>query len=169
MAAKLIRKISPRTVAGDKLEQRLDVKDAPKEVVLYDVYGIAGKTKTGHTDKGDWLAFKGEFEAVTPDGEIFRSGVVHLQAPFEDMLLSALMQAKEADENATVQFAVRVAIVPPAKGKPSMTGYEYQVTPLVEARDSAPMLSLREQAEQAVKALAAPSPVADITSAKKAK
>lgn len=162
MSAKLLRKISPATVAEAKL-QRLDIPGAPKEVVLYDVYGIAGKTKQGRTDKGDWLAFKGEFEALTPEGEIFRSGTLHLQQPMEDMLLSALMTSQEQQEGSTVQFAVRVSLVAPKKGKPSMTGYEYSVQPLVEARDSAPMLSLREQAQNAVKALTAP--VADIKQA----
>lgn len=155
MPAKLLRKISPATVAEAKL-QRLDLPGSPSEVVLYDAYGIAGKTKQGRTDKGDWLAFKGEFEAITPEGEVFRSGTIHLQQPMEDMLLSALMTAQEVQEGSTVQFAVRVSLVPPKKGKPSMTGYEYRITPLVEARDAAPMLSLREQAQAALKQLAAP-------------
>lgn len=163
MSAKLVRKITPSTICVDEL-QRMDVPGAPAEKILYDVYGMAHKTKTGSTDYGEWIAFKGDFEAITPDGEIFRSGTVHVQEPFQEMLLSALQNAKQADENGSIQFAARVSIVPPRKGKPSATGYEYRVTPLVEAADSSPMLSLREKAQQAAKSLPAPDKVTHIAS-----
>lgn len=158
MTAKLVKKISPATIAKEKLV-RLDVDGASKEVVLYDVYGVIAKTKSGTTDKGEWISFVGDVEAVTPDGEIFRAPRVFLAQPMEDMLFSALMQAKEADEGATIQFAARVSIVKPTPGKPSMTGYEYRVTPLVQAEDSNPMKALRDQAKQAVLALSAPKVV----------
>ncbi len=167
MSAKLIRKISPAAVNPEALI-RMDIPGAPSEKTLYDIYGVAHKTKTGHTDYGDWTAFKGEFEAITPDGEIFRSGTCHLQEPFQEMLLAALSDAQSSNENGegTVQFACRVSIVAPRKGKASSTGYEYRVTPLVEARDSSVMLSLREQAQKA--ALALPAPVTNIDTKKKA-
>ena len=155
MSAKLLKKISPATVCKDKLK-RLDVEGAPKEVVLYDVYGIVAKVKSGSTSMGEFVAFVGEIEATTPDGEVFKSPKVFLAQPLEDMLFTSLMQAHEADPGATVQFAARVSIVPPTPGKASATGYEYRVVPLVEAQDSNPMKSLREQAVAALKQLSAP-------------
>ena len=154
--AKLLRKISPATVAVEKLI-RLDTPGAAPEVVLYDVFGIITKTKNGHTDKGDWIAFVGDIEAITPEGEVFRAPRVFLAQPMEDMLFTALMTAQEQDAGATVQFAARVSIVKPTPGKPSMTGYEYRVTPLVQAEDTNPMKTLREQATAAVKLLSAPA------------
>lgn len=142
--AKLLRKISPATVCGTvNPDMPSPIKEARN---LYDLFGIAVKTKTGHTDKGDWLSFIGEFEAVTPDGEIFAAPRCFVPQPFEDMLFAQLAQAQEADPKATVQFAVRVAIVPPRKGKPSAVGYEYTVTPLVDSRETSPLALLKEQA-----------------------
>lgn len=166
MAANLLKKISPATVAANKLT-RLDVDGAPSEVVLYDVYGIIAKTKNGRTDKGDWVAFVGDIEAVTPEGEVYRSPKVFLAQPMEDMLFTALMTAQEADPGATIRFAARVSIVAPAKGKPSLTGYEYRVSPLVAAEDSNPMQSLRAQAQDAVKLLAAPTATETASKSKK--
>lgn len=156
MSATLLRKISPATVYGEL--QRLDIPGAPEEVTLYNVYGIANKVRTGHTDKGDWVSFKGQFEAMKPDGELFMSGQVFLPQPFEDMLFSQLTQAQQQDEKASVQFAVRVFCVAPKKGKPSATGYEYRCEPLIESSETSPILSLREQVQAKMKALAPPAP-----------
>lgn len=149
MPAKLIRRISPSDIAKEKLT-RLDIPGAPAEVVLYDIYGIVNKIRVGDNGKGQWTQFKGELEAVTPEGEIFASGSCFLPQPFEDMLLSQLMQAQEKDDGATVSFAARISLVAPKKGKPSATGYEYRVMPLVDVRESSPLLTLREQAKAAL-------------------
>ncbi len=160
IAAKLLRKISPATVY-DTLP-RLDIPGAPTEKVLYDVYGMTNGVKSGSTEKGDWLSFKGQFEAVTPDGELFASGQVFLPQPFEDMLYSQLKDAQGADDKASVQFAVRVFIVAPKKGKPSAVGYEYRCQPLIDAQESSPIAALRNQVKTATLALAAPAPAAEI-------
>lgn len=158
MANKLLRKISPASVLNETGASipRLDQKDSPLEFALYNVYGIASKLRTGITDKGPWTSFKGQFEAVTPDGEIFISGQVFLPQPFEDMLMSSLQQAQQQDDKASVQFAVRVFCVPPQKGKPSSTGYEYRCESLIESQESSPLADLRAKVAERVKALAAP-------------
>lgn len=167
MSAQILKKISSRTVAGDKLV-RLDVKDSPEEVVLFDAYGVIQGTKVGTTDKGDWLAFVGDIEAVTPDGAIYRSPRVFVPQPYQDMLFSALMSAKEADETGSVQFAVRVSIVKPAPGKVSAVGYEYRATPLVSAEDTSPMKAIRDQAKSALLALSAPKTEGNVAKLKSA-
>lgn len=152
---KLLRKISPKTVCPDAL-RRLDASDSPKEVMLYDVYGVTNKIRTGSSDKGEWIQFKGQFEAVTEAGEIFASGACFLPQPFEDMLYGQLQQAQEADAKSTVQFACRVTIVPPAPGKPSATGYEFRCMPLVESAETSPVAALRAHVMEQRKALSAP-------------
>lgn len=149
MTATLLRKISPATVFPEGLP-RLDVEKAPKEFHLYNVYGIASGTKSGTTDKGEWLSFKGQFEAVKEDGQIYASAQVFLPQPFEDMLLAQLVRAQEADEKASVQFAVRVYLVPPKAGKPSSTGYEYRCEPLIEAAETSPLSALRNQVRERI-------------------
>jgi hypothetical protein len=83
MASQLLKKISPATVCPNLLK-RLDVDGAPKEVILYDVFGITNSFKTGTSDKGSWLQFKGQFEAITTDGEVFGAGGLFIAQPFEE-------------------------------------------------------------------------------------
>lgn len=152
---KLVRKISPATVCPNSL-QRLDVAGAPSEVVLYDVYGIASSFQLGTTDKGDFIKFRGQFEAVTPDGDIVSSGAVFLQQPYEDMLFGMMEGIKAQDPNGVVQFGCRVSIVPPAKGKVSSTGYEYQCAALLESSES-PLETVRALVNKSRELLALPS------------
>jgi hypothetical protein len=150
----LLRKISPATVCPDLLK-RLDVDGAPAEVVLYDIYGMTNKVKSGSSEKGEWTQFRGEFEAVTPDGEVFVAGGCFLPEPIQSMLHSQMSQAQVEDKNASVKFAVRVSIVKPAKGKPSVTGYEYRVKPIIESNEESPLKALREAVAEKRKQLTA--------------
>lgn len=152
----LLRRISPATVAPDLLK-RLDAEGAPKEVHLYDVYGVTGKIKEGKSQFGEWRSFRGTFEAAKSDGEIFASNQVFLPQPYEDLLYTLLMKTQETDEKASIEFAVRVSIVPPTPGKASSTGYEYRCIPIIDDRTSSPLLSLREKVQAATKQLAAPA------------
>jgi hypothetical protein len=152
VAAQLVKKITPAIISGGQVNPDMPSPiSSPRD--LYDLFGIAVKTRTGHTDKGDWLQFVGDFEAITPDGEIFRAPRCHIPQPFEDMLYTQLMQVQATDPKASVQFAVRVSVVPPVKGKPSAVGYEYRVTPLVESRDTNPLQLLKETAYKSHPAL----------------
>jgi hypothetical protein len=155
MSATLLRKISPAAIFAQGLP-RLDQPGSPKEFQLYNLYGMANGTKQGHTDKGDWLAFRGQFEAMTEGGELYNSGQCFVPQPFEDMLYSQLQESQSKDEKASVQFALRVYLVAPKPGKPSATGYEYRCEPLIEAAPSSPMLMLRETVLQKSKLLAPP-------------
>jgi len=160
---KLLRKLSPATVCPELLK-RLDAPGAPSEVVLYDVYGIANNFEIGSTDKGNFVKFKGQFEARTTDGEVYVSGAVFLQQPYEDMLFGQLEGIKGQDPNGSVQFGCRVSIVPPAKGKVSSTGYEYRCTPLLQSAES-PLDSVRALVSKASEALALPATTSKVKSA----
>ena len=172
-AAKLLKKITPATVVGET-GSALN-PDAPKPIpterVIFDLYGLAVKTRTGSTNLGPWVQFVGEFEAVTPDGEVFASARCHIPQPFEDMLYAQLAQVQapgpngEDNSKASVRFAVRLSIVPPAKGKPSASGYEYRIQPLLEPETDSPIANLRAE----VKRLALPNPSPAAESNKKHK
>lgn len=165
MSSTLIRKITPATVCGDLLKgpdgnfRRLDVPGAPDEIPLYDVYGIvAGVKQSKPGSEREWIGFKGEFEAVRCDtGQVFNSGVVFVHPPLTDMIFGRLMKAKEEDENATVQFAIRTVLVKPTPGKVSATGYEFRVVSLMEANEVSPLRALREAAKAELLKLAAPT------------
>lgn len=164
-AAKLLRKITPSTVTSELGVNLLALQRPVPAQVLYDLFGVVARTKQGQTDKGPWLAFLGEFEAVTPDGEIFLSGKTHIPV-LEDMLYSTLMQAQAKDPKATVQIALRIGLKPAPTTKPSATGYEFDVQSLVPAATNSAITALKQLASQHAAAL--PAPAAGVSKDQKA-
>lgn len=155
--AQLLKKLTAATVCEDSGGVNPDMPQPIKAARdLFDLFGVAFKFRTGSNDKGEWCQFIGQFEAVTPDGMIYAAPRCHVPQPFEDMLFSQLQAAQQSDSKASVQFAVRVSIVPPQKGKPSMVGYEYRVKPLVETEAENPLALLREAAYKNTPRLEAP-------------
>lgn len=153
--AKFLRKISPKTVMD---EVGVDLMNLPRPVqarVLYDLFGSTNRVKQGQTDKGPWVAFLGEFQAVTPDGEIFDSGKAHIPV-MEDILFMALAKAQEEDAKSTVNVALRIAIKPAPAGKPSATGYEFDVQSILPAKQSNTIAMLKQQAAAHAGLLPAP-------------
>lgn len=145
--AKFLKKITPATVTK---EVGIDLLSLPRPVearVLYDLYGIISRYKTGNSTLGAWLRFTGQFEAVTPDGEVFSSSGAHIPV-LEDLLHSQLLMAQQADPKATLQVAIRVGIKAAPKGKPSATGYEFDVQPLMQSSENNPVALLRAQVEK---------------------
>jgi hypothetical protein len=143
----VVKKIAPKTVTDGKLVP----VQVPRD--LFDVFGVTTKIKIRNTVNATWFEFIGEFEALTAGGDVYRSRRCQLPPPFEEELFSQLMNAQYKDPKASVEFAVRVSVVPPVKGKPSAVGYEYRVTPLVESRDTNPLALLKETAYKSHPAL----------------
>lgn len=157
---KFLKKITPKTITdeiGVKMADREWVATQLKApLALYDLFGVISNTKTGHTDKGDWVAFVGRFKAVAPNGQEFDSGKAHIPV-LEDVIYSTLAEAQEGGQKATIRVAVRIGIKPAPKDKPSATGYEYWAERLVDLKgDDDPIAMLRAEAGQ--RALAAPKP-----------
>lgn len=126
-----LKKITPKTMCDDVLgielaDRKWVETSLTSPLALYDLLGVISKSKTGHTDKGDWTAFVGRFHACDPNtGEVTaESGKAHIPV-LEDLVYSTLVQAQEADPKAQIHIAIRIGIKPAAKGKPSQTGYEY--------------------------------------------
>lgn len=161
----------------EKLELGADANEHKKKlderIAKYAVcYRLGGRVNKSRPTKGrgdkEGVQFKGEFQARMADalgGQWFYSGRAHLPAFFEEMLYAQLIAEQEGDPKATVEFLVDIGAKPPAEGKPSITGYEWTVTPVVEvARQSDPLADLFARAGMQP-ALAAPTaPVADPTS-----
>lgn len=157
-AIPFLKKITPRSVT-DALKFDLLNQNRPVPAKhLYDLFGVINgyKQKADEkSEKGVWTQFKGQFRAVTPpdaDGvvQMFESGATHIPV-LEDMILSTFQTAKATDDRAQIHVALRVSIVPAAPGKPSMTGYEYDVQRLLPAEDTAedPIVRLMQAAAKA--------------------
>lgn len=154
-AAKMLRKITPSTVTTEVGINLMQLQRPVQPQALYDLFGVVARTKQGQTDKGPWLAFLGEFEAVTPDGEIFQSGKTHIPV-LEDLLYASLMQAQEKDPKATLQIAIRVGIKTAPANKPSATGYEFEVQNLIPAATNNTIMALKQLAAKTSATLPAP-------------
>lgn len=158
-----LRKISPKTVCtelGVNLLTIGNTRPVPSQLLYY-LYGITGKIKTGQTDKGEWMAFLGRFRAVSPDKtRVFESGTAFVPV-LEDMIYSSMLQAQDpstgGDDKAQITFAVAIGIKPAPADKPSATGYEYDVQRLIEQTAEGDPLTLLETEVTGRLALAGPA------------
>lgn len=161
-----LRKLTPSTVTEAmgidlmKLREIDGGRVKPRE--LYQLFGIVNRFKQGTTDKGPWVKFLGRFKAVTPpdaNGEvkIFESGAAHVPV-MEDILFGAIEEARAGNPGkpVVVEIALRISIKTAPDGKPSATGYEFDVQPLVQRTPTAddPLEKLMAEA----RALALPAP-----------
>lgn len=146
-------------------KQALDVLIAKYRAV----YALGGQiTDTKATKgKGDepGVRFVGKFKAlVNPlfGGAWFVSGRCHVPKFFEEILFTEFVNARKSaqgsDQTPTLEFLIGVGLKPPMPGKPSITGYEWTVEPLVDmsAADDPVDLLFSRAKERA--ALAAPAP-----------
>ncbi len=136
----LLRKISTKTVLGDRPERPKD----KKTVALYSVFGIANGCQTGHSDYGDWIKLKGSFEAVRiGDGVVAQSGACILPEPVNSMIAANLMATDDEGKRTTqsVQFSFEIGV----KRTETAIGYEYVTRPLVESGGADPLAALRDQ------------------------
>lgn len=156
--APFLRKITTKTVTdaayGDGFLAKIGASRPVAARTLFDLFGQISRTKLGHTDKGDYIQFKGRFQAVTPDGEVFDSGAAHIPV-LEDMLFTALTDAQASNPKAQLEIAIRIGIKPAPEGKPSATGYEFVVTKLLQDSDASDPIA-RLRSEVAAAALPAP-------------
>lgn len=133
----------------------------PREIAK--IFGSARQFAVGTTTYGDFVKFKGDFEAINmATGETFRSNSLLVPQILENMLVQALLDAgaragktktaKDAEvqgdpATAPVEFAVIVGVRPAGSkdgAAPAGTGYEFTLKPLVELRDSDPLAHLRQ-------------------------
>jgi hypothetical protein len=131
--AKIIKKISTKTVFGDVVLADLPEKES-KELIR--VVGIATGTQVGMSTYGEWTALKGSFQAINLDtGEEYRSNKCFVPDTITDGVAVALAQ----DNTKSVEFGVLVSV----RRNPNVAkGYEYEVEPLLKMSESDPLESL---------------------------
>ena len=83
-----------------------------KEVGLYQIMGAVKTTRTGTSDFGPWVAFKGFVEASNiQTGEVFLSGECLIPGGVTDVLEAQLIANKKSDPDAQVHFAFEIAVI----------------------------------------------------------
>ena len=146
----VVSKLSTKTMIGT-----IKPGDLPEvgEKPLFRIMGIVNGVKTGQSTYGDWLAFTGQFKAVTisEDGEIgeeFRSGVCFLPEIATDLVRGAI-----PEDGSTLEFAFDIGAV----RFDSAQGYKFTVRPLVDAGVSDPFEAIANKLPDLPK-LSAPKP-----------
>ncbi len=139
MATQLHKKLSIKSVIGKV--KVLFTKDEEGEIPegqkvnLMRVVGIADGIKVGTSTYGEWTAFTGQFVATDlRTGEEHRSGTLFLPEVATDVLAPVVRE----QNGAPVEFAFDIG----ATSTTTEIGYEYNVTPLVEAKENDPLQSL---------------------------
>lgn len=110
--------------------------------ILATIYGRCTDKKVGTTDYGPFVRFLGEFEGVNADtGAVFRSGELIVPRTLESLLDGAVSVATENDASGAVEFAVEIWV---DKDESSITGYTYQIKPLIKPAESDALTNLRQ-------------------------
>lgn len=153
----LLRKISPKTVYGDKtdiLEAVMKTRDKPEHIPIMRVWGIGNGTRRGENEEDPkgrgWVAILGTFRAVSyKTGEEFESGVCFLPNYVAD-----LVAGKMIGEVAAVHFAFDITVI---FDKESATSYTYGATPLLQPEADDPLAKMQAALPPTAKALPAPN------------
>lgn len=169
-----LKKISPKTVT-DAIG--IDLLNLPRPVQprhLYDQFGTVRDAtmvpdRSGQGRK-ESIRFRGRFQAVTEDGMEFDSAASFIPGGLDEVIYEAFKAAREANPDAVIELALSISIKPAPSGKPSATGYEFDVqrisAPSVQNPDD-PIARLRREAAAVRQArLGAPAtPVAGASTA----
>jgi hypothetical protein len=134
-----LKKITPKLVTEAVGDINLLNLTRPVEARhLYDLFGtirfatiVPDKSGT----KKDSVRFSGKLKAYTPpneDGEqyIFESGQAFIPV-FDEYMYTSLKDAQAIEPGAYLEIALSISIKPAEAGKPSMTGYEWEVQKLI--------------------------------------
>lgn len=168
-----LKKITPKFVCdamnqsepSDKQIHLLQMQRPVEPRHLYDLYGVIRvatikQDKTG--EKPDSVRFSGKLKAYTSADEngeqyIFESGQTFIPV-LDSYLYSALKSAQEVEPGAYLEVALSIGMKTADPGKPSMTGYEWEVQKLITQQPTAddPIERLRLEAKNQQLALAAP-------------
>ena len=131
----LVNKVSIASVVG-----KIGKPEAPQ--ALMRVLGLATTYETGETQYGEFIAFKGSFEATNlMTGEVFRAGKCFLPDVAANLMSAQLAASSGETGFKGVQFAFEIGYKP----SDTLIGYEYTVTPLIEIDAADPLTALRDQ------------------------
>jgi len=152
----LAKKISIKTVVGSVINERRPAYDEAtgkgEEFALMRVWGMARGIRRGSSTYGDWLSFKGDFEAINLQTGVVKRGVeCFLPEPVQTEMWGRLIETQKADPGASIQFAFDIWV----RGTKGTVGYEYFVKAVMKATGADPLAALRNS----VKALPMPSKV----------
>lgn len=122
-AVTALRKLTTLTILGEKMR-----RPAVKEEYLYRITGTITGIKTGETQYGNWVGFKGNFVARRHDGKLFAAPAAFVPQPMQDMFEAAILTQEAEGLVASVRFGLDVSVLQ----ADSSVGFEYKCVPVIE-------------------------------------
>lgn len=132
-SATLKKKLSTKTVFGRITPEFLTElgKDGSADIIR--VVGQATGVKTGQSDLGPWVGFKGNFLAINlRTNEAFRSGRLFLPDVASELVEAALVTADAIAVNLAFDISIR-------RDESTSVGYIYEAAPLIPVQESDPL------------------------------
>lgn len=160
--ADLVSKVAMPKLGFDKVTlKELVAGSESGHVELAHYMGVVNSGEILSTTYGESVKFRGNFGAVRSDfTKAIRGAVCYLPRVAEDFLSNAL---EAADGAVTIAFTIGAV-----KNEASAVGYEFTVTPLLEAEAADPLLTLAGIVSAKLTArLPAPEPKAEEKKGKK--
>lgn len=153
-------KISLKSIGAQPKAGSLAEGEVKKLAVFY---GRCTGYVTGESSFGEFVKFRGSFEAVNADtGEVYRSSNILMPDIITNLLRDALDNRE--DDSAALEFAIELG----AKYATTSRGYEYTVVPLVQLAESDELGRLRNEIQRALPAPADEKPELDKAEPEKA-
>lgn len=133
----ILGKMQAKGIVGP-VHKLITDQDEGTRIDLFKVAGIAREMKKGESTFGEYTGFKGDFQAVTPEGEKFRSGECYLPNAATAIVENGLLA-----ETGDVQFCfdIGIQVITDDKGNPD---YVYTVGIDQEPQESDPVAALLE-------------------------
>lgn len=142
------RKITNKTVLGKLLDDKPE-----EETVLYTLMGIIRGYQTGNTEYGQFIKFRGDFEAFNHvEQRSFRAPTCIIPVPMDDVLanqydqtVAAMVDAETGELPKNKKPECRFAVDIGYKPSDTPTGYEWTVSSRVKMQENDAMLALKRQ------------------------
>lgn len=112
------------------------VEDKKEAVFIARVGGVAMEYITGESKNGEWVGFKGQFLAITKDGEQFTSGTAFLPA-------SVATKLREQMDNGVTDIEVKADVFVVETDK-NASGYAYLCEPVMTSEAAEKMRKMQQ-------------------------
>jgi len=139
MSINIVSKLSLKTIDCD------NTRGKKERVHLARIFGIASGIKVAKGQNGEPVyGVTGDFRGINIEkpGDTFQSGILYLPGGINEMLLAAVdtgeVDAKDKPVYREVQFAFDIF----AKPSSSPAGYQFEATPVIDAKETDVMAEL---------------------------
>lgn len=132
----ILKKISTKNVCGD-IKGMVASGDIKKNCNVMRVYGVCVGAKIESGDKGDYIKFTGQFEAVNLlTGEAYSAPIMFLPDVVANLIAGAIMQESVNELKFGFDIGIRL-------DKELIVGYEFTAKPLIEPDEQDALADLR--------------------------